>query len=318
VPTPVGTNAVTSISRTIFHKWIIDQVFGSNPMLFRLRALNHVPEQGGYQIEAANIYKRFTNGGAYQGYDLLDISPNDTVKNAAWDIRQYEVPVSISGFDLVRFDHPQALANGLQMLFENAEMEMAENLGTDLWSDASTNSKALDGLKGAVDDGTVASTYGGLTRSSNTWFKSQIDSSTTTLTLASMNTLMGNTTVGGRHPTIIVATQANYNRYWALVQANQAFPIQPAGSDEQLAQAGFTNLLFNGVPVLVDQHVPANHIFFINERYLWLYNMAGVNMKINDFIQPPNQDAYTSLVLWYGQVVLTNPARSGKMTALTA
>src|SRR5438876_1166382 len=98
--TPVGTNVVTSVSRRHLHPQVADNVYLSNPVFFRMNSLNKKMLQGGYQIEAPIHYQALAAGGPYSGYDLLDISPSDTVKNAAWDWRQYYVPVSIDNLSL--------------------------------------------------------------------------------------------------------------------------------------------------------------------------------------------------------------------------
>src|SRR5207244_3609018 len=138
--------------------------------------------------------------------------------------------------------------------FQIAQQEIVEDLGNDLFSDAVTNPKALDGLQGAVDNGTVAATYGGLgsrTTTNSFWQPATgaLDSTTATLTIPAMQAVFGAAIDGARHPTIIITTQANYNRFSTLVQPQQRFPTEPMGADEQLAKAGFTNLLFNNVPV---------------------------------------------------------------------
>lgn len=315
--TPIGTNEINSISRRYIMPQLTDNVYNSNPLFYRMNAMNKKVLQGGLQIETPLVYTRFAAGGAYQGFDLLDVSPSDTVKNGAWDWRQYYVPVSVDGLSLIRADSPEAVVNFLTAYFENAQLELQELLGEGLWSDAVTNTKAIDGLTGAVDDGGVAATYGGLLRSSNTWWRS-IDDTTAALTLSAMQTVFGNVTEGGRHPTIIVGTQANYNRYWVLCESNQRFPVQAGGQDENLAQAGFTNLLFNGVPFVVDSHVPDNHIFFLNEDYMTLFVNPRADFNMKEFREPVNQDAMTSLILWAGQLVLTNCARQAKMSAVTS
>jgi len=316
--TPIGTNEINSISRRYIHPQLVDNVYRSNPMFFRLNAMNKKMLQGGLQIEVPLVFTRFAAGGFYQGYDLLDVTPSDTVKNAAFDWKQAYVPVSVDGLTLIRADSPEAIVNFLTFYFENAQTELAEILGTGVWSDVVTNNKVIDGLRGAVDDGTVATTYGGLSRSANVWWKSQFDASTATLTLASMRTMVGNCSEGGRHPTLLVGTQLNYNRFWNLVQPSQAFPVQPGGHDEQLAQAGFSNLLFDGIPFVVDSHVPANHIFYLNEDYIYLFVNPRADFNMKEFREPVNQDAMTSLILWAGNVVLSNCQRQGKMTSVTA
>lgn len=315
--TPIGTNEINSISRRYIHPQLVDNIYRSNVMFFRLNAMNKKMLQGGLQIEVPLVFTRFAAGGFYQGFDLLDVTPSDTVKNAAFDWKQAYVPVSVDGLTLIRADSPEAIANFLTFYFENAQAELAAILGVGVWSDVVTNNKVIDGLKGAVDDGTVATTYGGLSRSANTWWKSQVDTSTP-LALTNMRTVMGNATEGGRHPTLLAGTQLNYNRFWNLVQPSQAFPVQPGGHDEQLAQAGFSNLLFDGVPFVVDSNIPANHIFYLNEDYIYLFVNPRADFNMKEFREPVNQDAMTSLILWAGNVVLSNCARQAKMTSVVA
>jgi hypothetical protein len=221
----------------------------------------------------------------------------------------------------LRADSPLAIADFIATQFKQAEMDMSDNLGTGLWSDG-TNANDIVGLRQAVDNGTVASSYGAITRSGNTWWQSQIDSTTTTMTLNALQSLFGSCTQGGRAPTIIFSTQANYNRYWNLCLSPQQFPVQPGGKDMQLAQAGFENLLFNGVPWLVDSHIPTTgsegNIFFLNEDYAQIVTATRADFHLQDFQTPVNQDAMTALLLWAGQLVLGNTQRQGKFTAIAA
>ena len=93
--------------------------------------------------------------------------------------------------------------------------------------------------------------------------------------------------------------------------------MQPQGMDEQLAQAGFTNLLFNGVPMVVDSHAPAGDMFFLNEDYMTLVVASQADFRMNDFREPVNQDAMVSLLLWAGNMVFYNVQRQGKLTGIT-
>lgn len=328
--TPIGTNEINSISRRYIMPTLVDNIYNSNLTFFRLNARNKKILQGGLQIEVPLVYTQFVNGGAYQGFDLLDVSPNDTVKNAAFDWKQAYVPVTVDGLTLIRADSPEAIVNFLSFYFENAQTELADILGKGIWS-TGTNSKQIDGIEIAVDDGSHAwggttfngtggATYGGLARSSNTWWKGQVsDDTNTTLTNAILQTAFGNAQMGARHPTIIITDQTRYNSVWGLQQANQAFPVQPTAVDELLAQAGFTNLLFNNVPICVDPHLPSNGvaakgaIYFLNEDYMYLYVNPRADFTMKDFREPINQDAMTSLILWAGNLVFTNCVRQLKL-----
>ena len=315
--TPVGTNIINSLSRRFILPTVTDNVYASVLMFFRLNSRGKKMVQGGYQIEAPLDWSRFAAGGWYQGFDALDVSPSDVVKNAAWDWKFADVPVTIDGPSLIKSDSPEAVVNTLQFLFTAAESEMATVIGAALWANSQVT-KQVDSIPAAVDTGSVASSYGGLTHSGNTFWNGNVTGITPPLALATMQTIFGTCTSGGRHPTIIVTTQAVYNLYWALSTGGQSFPVQPAGHDEQLAQNGFTNLLFNGVPVVVDPNVPSQQMYFLNEDYWYLFVQPNRDFYLRDFVIPVNQDAYTSLLLWAGNAVCTNISRQGKLTGISS
>lgn len=321
--TPIGADTLTALSRRHIMPMIVDNVYNSNPIFFRLYKANKRIIQGGTQIEVPLMYRRFTAGGPYQGYDTLTVAPEDTVKNGAWDWKQQYVTVAVDGLTLIKTDSPDSVANYLKFYFAQAEMEMAENLAEGLWSDG-TDTKQIDGLEAAVDDGGVATTYAGLTRSSNTYLNAQDDSTTATLTATSLQSLFGNVAEGGRHPTVIASRQEQYNRFWALNALNQDFPSQPAGSDVQLASAGFTNQLFNGVPWIVDSHVfdgpntSNSAIVMLNEDYLYMAVSPRADFYLTPFQEPVNQDAMVAKMLWAGNLIVPNTQRQGKMSNVSA
>ena len=321
--TPIGTNTVTAISRRYILPFIADQVYKSNPLFFRLNRANRKTVQGGTQIEVPLLYAQMAAGGFYQGYDLLNVAPSDTIQNAAFNWKQAYVPVSVDGLTLLRVESPVAVANFLKTFFEQSRMQLADILGGGIWSDGVTNTKSLDGLIGAVDNGTVNANYGGITRASNAWWNSQIDGATVTTTLAALQALFGSCTFGGQHPTIILSSQARYNNYYNLLTSIQRFPNGPGMMDEVLAQAGFTNLLFNQVPWVVDSHIPTGAgsnggPVFLNENFIYLVVAPRADFNMGDFQTPVNQDAMVAKLLWAGDLVLNNAQVQGRFEALTA
>lgn len=319
--TPIGANTVTALSRRLVLPRIVDNVYNSNPLFFRWYHANKFTQQGGTQIEQPLMYSRMAAGGSYQGYQLLTITPTDSIQNAAFPWAQYFTPVTVDGLTLLRADSPLAIADFVATQFKQAEMDMADNLGAGLWSDGA-NPLDIIGVRQAVDNGTINSQYGAINHSGNSWWNAQIDSSTTTMSLIALQNLFGSCTAGGRAPTIIFSTQANYNRYWNLNMTPQQFPVQPGGKDMQMAQAGFENLLFNGVPWLVDSHIPTSgsegNIFFLNEDYAQVVTATRADFHLQDFQTPVNQDAMTALLLWAGNLVFGNIQRQGKFTAIAA
>ena len=323
MPTTIGTNTVTSIARRYILPTVVDTVYGDNVVFFRLNRARKRLVSGGTQIDVPWMYARMAAGGPYRGYEVLNMVPSDTVKNGSWDWKQQYVPVVVDGLTMIQVDSPDAVVNYLDLQFQQATMEMSDNLGTGVWSDGS-NAKQIDGLEAAVDDGGVAATYGNLSRASNTFLNATDDSTSAALTLGVMQSAFMSASSGGRHPTLIASRVEQYNRFWALNASNQEFPVQPAGHDEQLASAGFTNVLFNNVPWVVDEKVPDgpnasnSGIYLLNEDYLTYIVSTRADFYLEDFQTPTDQDAMSAKLLWAGNLLCLNPARQAKLTNVSA
>lgn len=317
--TPIGTNVVTTIGRQYMMPEFTDNVYSDNPLFFRLNSANKRVVQGGTQIEMPLMYKRFSNGGSYRGFDVLNVAPNDTVMAAAWDWKQFYVPVTIDGLTLLKVNSNDAIADMISLAFAQAEMEMAANLGASIWQ-TGTDPKGIDGIPIAVDSSNpppVMGNYGGLDRTVYSWWSANEDSTTTTLTEPALNTAFQAARRGGRTPTLIVSQQANYNRFYNLQLAKQAY-IQAAPRDENLANAGFHNLLFNGVPWVVDSNVDSpNAIYMLNEEYWYFVVSSRSDFTLHDFVRPADQDAMTALITWAGNLVCTNCSAQSKFTNIT-
>lgn len=328
--TPIGTATLNSISRRFIQPSIVDNFYRSNVLFFRLYQSGKKVLRGGTQIEQPLLHSRFDASTWYTGFDVLDTTPQDIIKNAAYDWKFLAIAVTIDGPTLLKNDSPESIASLLSTYYEAARMEAEDQVGSGLFSDSVTDTKKIDGIQGAVDNGTVAATYGGIgnrTTTNSFWqpLAGGLDTTTTTLTLAAMQNVFGSVTDGARHPTILVGTQSNYNRFVNLLQVQQRFPTQPMGTDEQLAKAGFTNALFNNVPFAVDSHVntsragtTGDHLYFLNEEFMQLVVSDRADMVLGDAIQPVNQDAFVQLLKWAGNLVFSNLRLQGAMTALTA
>lgn len=316
MPTLIGTNAVNSLSRRHILPVIVDQVYNTNALFWRLNQANKKYIAGGTHVEVPFMYSELTNGGPYQGYDQLNVSPNDTVKNGGWDIKQHYVPVTIDGLTLIKANSNEAVANLLKVQWEQARMQMASNLGDGLYSDGVTNTKEIFGLKGAVDDGTVATSYAGLVRSSNTWLNAQRDAATATLTLSAARSMVSNCTKGGHTPSIILSRKEQYNRLWALMVANQRY----TSDDEAMTNVGFRNISFDGIPWVLDDKVfdgpntSNSAILFLNEDVIQLACFGNVDFYMEDFQKPVDQDAMVGKLYWAGELMVLNTQVQGVMT----
>lgn len=318
---PVGTDYITSISERYVLPEIQEHAYDTNALYWRINQANKKQFAGGFQYEIPHNYAKFNAGGAYSGYSVLPTSPQDTVKNGVMNLKQYSVPVSFSGRDLAQLNSDRAIANGITTQWELARKKLSDLIGTDCYSDGVTDTNKIFGLKGAIDAGSVATSYQGLVRSSNTWLNSTVDSSTATLTLSALRSAVSSATIGGHSPTIILSRKEQYNRMWNLLIANQRFNV---GRDDNLGNAGFTNLLFDNIPWVLDSKVfdgpntSNSAILFLDEDTIDLVIWSGVDFMMRPFVKPADQDAMVGHLLWWGELVVKNPQPNLKMTNVSA
>jgi hypothetical protein len=162
-------------------------------------------------------------------------------------------------------------------------------------------------LRLAVDS---AGTYGGISRTSYSWWAAQEDSTTTALTIPTLQALMGDCTVGNDRPTVITTSQNSYDTIFGLLQPQQRF------MDADTAKAGFQNILFNGVPVIVDSHCPATCLFMLNENYLQFIVHTDEDFRFEPFQKPTNQNVSSAKIFWFGALCGSNCRMQGKFSAI--
>jgi hypothetical protein len=322
----IGTDTVTSIARHVIMPTITDQIYNSNILLYRLMRANKRVIGGGTQIEVPQLYADFGTGSAYQGFETLVTTPHDTVKNLVFDWKQYYVTWAVDGLTLIKTDSADAIANLLTLQSQQAYMRMGEILAAGLFGDGVTTglgTKELDGIRGAVGNASVGNAnYGGISRSTNTWHVSQIDATASALSFSRMRTnLIGPATIGGYHPTIILSGQTNYNRHWLLHTSTTGYSNvnnrQPAGHDELLASAGFTNLLFDNIPHVVDSHVHSDaYMYALNENVLQWVVSPRADFYLEDFQKPVNQDAMVATLLFAGNLISQSSRLHAALTGI--
>mgnify|MGYP003144815132 CR=1 FL=1 len=121
-----------------------------------------------------------------------------------------------------------------------------------------------------------------------------------------MTQMYGQCTIDGDAPDMIVTTQVIYDAYESSLQGNKRFD-----GDASLGDAGFQSLRFKGASVVVDSHVPAGHMYFLNSKYLDFKVHSKRNFAMEDFKPLETKDAIQSRIFWMGQLVCTNPRMQG-------
>lgn len=297
----------------ITHKYIMpkmyDNIFDSNPYLQRImKGGAYKSQDGGVTIDIPLNYATTTASGWYQGNETLSTTDNENITAASYQWKSFYANISITGEDELKNSGSSGVLNLLKQKSMIAEKTAKDTIGTGLYSDGS-DSKAIVGLRDII---AIDQTVGGISQADNSWWQAQVDSTTTTLTMAAMQAVWEDASVDNETPTVVLSTRANFNRYYGLLQPQQRF------TDSETAKGGFQNLMFNGAPVIVDSHCPTGHMMFVNEKHAHLFYHPKQNFTFGGFDKPINQEVKVGRILWMGSMASSNNRLHGALTALTA
>lgn len=299
---------LSAITEKKFIPKVVDNIFDSGPLLQRARSKFYEACQGGDKIVIPLNYAQTTASGWFSGTDTLDTSDNDAITACEVTWKQLYANITITRADEIKNSGMAAKVRLVKAKTMIAEKTIKDKLTDGLWSDEAT-AKQIIGLQGWV---ATDNTVGGISQSSNSWWQANIDSTTTTLSLSAMNTLWTDATVDSDQPTVGLATRANYNRYYALLQPQQRF------TDSQTAKGGFSSLMFNGRPIIADSKAPTGWIAFLNENYLHLFYHPDENFRFREFQEPEDQAVKTAKIFWAGAFASSNNRLHAALTAITA
>lgn len=303
-------------------KVISDNVSDNIAMLMRLRERGKVrPFSGGRTIVEELSYAENGTYTRYSGYDTVDISAQDVLTAAEFNIKQAAVAVSISGLEMLQNAGPNQVIDLMEARIENAERTMANNISADCYSDGTaSSSKQIGGLQSLVADAGTG-TVGGINSSTYSFWQNQIyDFSSESVTpgnstiQTAMNTLYLACSRNRDRPDLIVADNIYYRYYWESLQAIQRV------TNEKMAAKGFDNLRFMGADVVFDGGLggdaPASHMYFLNCDYLHFRPHSDRNfVPLDPDRYATNQDAMVKLLAFAGNMTVSNRSLQGVIVA---
>lgn len=305
----VSVSAISAVTRRHFIPKLVDNITTSNPLLKKLDGSKETVD-GGDDIRQPVFYAFNSAGNWYQGSEQQDTSENEKKTALVFDWKQRYENITINGLDTIKNAGAAKVIDHVKSEVMIAELSLKDAFGSGLYSDG-TNAKAITGLRVAI---ATANTYGGIDQSSESWLQGQVDSTTTALSVGKMQERFEAATEDNDSPNMVPTTGTLYNSYYGKLQPLQRF------SDGDMARGGFKNLLFNGVPVFVDSHCPASHMFFLNMKYLVIKSSKMRNFpgKFIDFQDFKAQDARIAKIYWAGEFICSSPRKQALMSALTS
>lgn len=308
----------------------LDNISGRNAFLGWLKAKGRIRQwdgQGVYILEPALSSIDKTKVQAIEGYDEVDLKPEEGMKNFQFTPKRIANSILISHDEFEANQGEQQAINLLESKAEQAELEIGEVFNEWLLSDGTAEGgKVVLGLKAIIPADPTTGTIAGIDRSTNTWARTKTDTGAKTTNAfdnlrSKMNSMTNTLTRGGVFPELYLTTQTVYEGYESL------FYDKVMLTDNDTVNLGFAGgvKFKRGVVVFEDDGViDSGMMYFINSKALRLRcihknGSIFAPSKMVDLIDQGGLKmfAYGKLITWRGALTFNMPRTLGCLHSIT-
>lgn len=289
-------------------------------------------------------YQKGVASVAFNGFDQLPTSQQPVTVNMTFLPTFVATNVALAGSDLSVNKTSMQRLNLMKTMMKSRTQDAADDIGNFFQSNGTAfGGKAPNGLQNIVDNGSVSSIFGGLSRATYPGLNAVVTASGGTISLLKIRQLSNGVTDGR------VAPDFAYTDYttWAYVeQLLQPFQRNTYTDFKNMdAGTGYKakGLIWDGLTIYKDKKCTLGNFYLLNLNFLkyyglnwwegtavsledksikgniYNYNPANATKAFTwtDWIKAYGQGAINGFMIMGGQLVCTNPARNAVLTGIT-
>lgn len=239
------------------------------------------------------------------------------------------VSIMLTGQEILQNAGSGQIEDVFEMHMEAAEQELQDRFTEDVHS-AGTSDNQIGGLQLAIPTTTSTGSYGGISRVSNTQWRTTTYNANSITVAGTAITAVTSTTVrplfnhivfarsrGSRGPDLICCSTQHYQAYDAALSA-----IQRINDENGLGKGGFSAMKYYGAGKSIDvvleggvgSAMPDDVTYFMSMKDLQFFYNAQRNFeRFGGKQMPLNQDAIVSHIGFMGELVLKLPVHTAKL-----
>jgi hypothetical protein len=298
------------------------QIWKSAPMMAALLASAQVASGGLSPITAPLQGTPMVSGQwvDYSGsFQQPGVQPG--IQNAEFNLKAFVSTIPFLGMEgLVQLDY--SIVPLIEARMNDSTNVTIDTFATSLFNNIA-NQQQLVGLPAAIDDGTFAATYGGVSRTTNAFWRSTYVhgggavTPTRNLMLQYISQVSKTT---GEMPSIGIMGFGTWTLLAQDFTSQERYNITPGnafGADKKV-EALFRALDVAGVPFYADPYCPEGVLYLINTNYLSLYLHERAAFSFTGFEStlPNNQLGYIGAILSLLELVDVKCKAHGKFDGL--
>jgi len=330
---------------------LADNIFRDSAFLAYLRNNGGVTEQGGGErIAMPLMYGKNTTAKSYEGYDVIDTTPQDGITTAFYEWKEIAATISISRKEERQNSGESRIISLLESKIKQAEMTMREEVNEQLVRGTVSGATFVPGnsakdmyplgyflRKNNTTDPTTGGNVGNIA-ASNSWWRhhTAVGDSASADTgndfALSISTYAGLKVAAhrlynycsrgsGGSPDLGLCDQVTFETY------ENALDQQVRYTNQKMADMGFESIKLKGATLLWDEVVPdvdsgtaaitKGTMFLINSKFYKLVIDSETNFATTPFVEPENQTAKTAKILFMGNVAVSNLRKHGVLYAIS-
>ncbi len=341
---PPGIDIQTTTNQYLCPEWV-DQVLRDN--LFFGKVLQRTKKWNGSQMLFPMKYQKGVASVAFSGFDVLPITQQPVSVNMVFYPTFVATNVALAGSELSINKTQMQTMNLMTTMMESRSQDAADDIGNFFQGDGSSyGGKAPAGLLNIVDNGSVAASYGGLSRATYTGMNSTVTASGGNISLLKVRQLWNNISDGPVRPDTIITdytTWAYFEQLLTPFQRNSTKMDSNRPGSESASVSGYADLFWDGMEVYRDKKITTGYWYELNTKFLNFYGLnwyegtkvspkAKVidgNVYVDSVYAPGNAFTWTGWIHAYnmlaingfmvlgGQLICTDPFRQGVLTGIT-
>jgi len=311
IPSTIDT-VVLSTSLADYQKRLIDNKY-NEPTVEKLvnQTGNKKIINGGNSIVETLIKDKQDDGGFYLGADILNTNQGDDTTLVEFRWQNCYEPIQITrDEERQNSGDEHKILSLVETKTKLANKAIKDRLDQAFSTPVSEANRLID-LETLVNTGAL----GTLNGASDTFWQSNVTASgafaTQGLTDMTTATYAVSSAANMDNPTVYLTNKAIFQKF-----EQTRLPLERI-SNTMTANAGFTNLTFKGVPLVVGNYIGTGLLFGLNMNYIYLAVDSETDYITTPFISPTNQTVKVAFVMWRGQLITNNRRRHFKLTNIS-
>lgn len=291
-----------------------DIYFKSNVLLMKLMESKRVVP-GGKKIDCF-LEHGAAHTGKYGNTTKIPTTKTETHNKAEFEWGGYFGAQTVDLDDRVQNNGEAAVVKLVAAKFGNMQRSLKAQMGANIYLDDTAG--GVIGFSGlaALFSTVTATPYGGIAEDNVALWKANNSAVATAINFAGMQAIrlpaIVDTTIEGS-PDLYITTVALKDAYTNSLQSQVRY------QDNQLAAKGFSNILFDGAPVVADLNQTAGYVDALNTRMLEFVSHSDFDFTTPKWEADRTQpDIWTANIRWIGQLCCKHRKAHSRFTAVSA